>query len=246
MRALMDPFVAVILASLTACAVTSVGIAIISRYEGWATAQSIYFKSFAAAVLVSVSFLHLIPESLHMNEAAPVSLLVGFLGIYLSNRFLRLYACPEGECRRDATALVPMLGIGLHSFIDGMIHSVTFNVSVFTGVLAALGMVLHEFPEGIVTFVFLKEGGFERNKAILLAFLAAALSTPLGALVSYPFVSRAGEALLGSLLALSAGALVYVGASHLLPEVEKEAGRYTFLALAAGVVVAVGIVLTRH
>lgn len=240
-----DPFPAVMLASLAACGVTTLGIAVISRYQAWAMAKAIYFKSFAAGVLISVSFLHLIPESLHMSEAA-VFLLVGFLSLYLSNRFLKLYVCQEGECPAYTIGLVPMLGIGLHSFIDGVIHSVTFNVSVFTGLLAALGMVLHEFPEGIVTFVLLKQGGFGRAKAMLLAFLAAALSTPLGALVSYPFVSRVGDPLLGRLLAFSAGALVYVGASHLLPDVEREAGRYTLLALAAGVAVAVGIVLTKH
>ncbi len=240
-----DPFLAVMLASLTACAVTTAGIAVISRYERWAMAKAIYFKSFAAGVLVSVSFLHLIPEALHMNESAPAFLLVGFLALYFSNRFLKLYVCQEGECRGRAAGLVPMLGIGLHSLIDGVIHAVTFNVSVFTGVLAALGMVLHEFPEGIVTFVFLKQGGFRQRRAVLLAFLGAALSTPLGALVSFPLISRVGRPLLGNLLALAAGALVYVGASHLLPDVEREAGRYTMLALAAGVAVAIGIVLTR-
>lgn len=242
----IDPFMAVILASLAACAVTTLGIAVISRYERWAMAKALYFKSFAAGVLISVSFLHLIPESLHMNETAPAFLLVGFLALYLSNRFLKLYVCQEGECLGYAIGLVPVLGIGLHSFVDGIIHAVTFNVSVFTGVLAALGMVLHEFPEGIVTFVLLKKGGLGQKKAILVAFLAAALSTPLGALVSYPFISRVGRPPLGNLLALSAGALVYVGASHLLPDVEREAGRYTILALAAGVAVAIGIVLTRH
>jgi len=240
-----NPFIAVLLASLAACGVTTLGIAVISRYQKWATAKAIYFKSFAAGVLISVSFLHLIPESLHMNSMAPTFLLAGFLGLYLSNRFLRLYACPQGECQGYAVALVPILGIGFHSFVDGIIHAVTFNVSVFTGLLAAVGMVLHEFPEGIVTFVFLKEAAFERQKAFLLAFLTAALTTPLGALAAYPFVSRVGKPSLGNLLALSAGALLYVGASHLLPEVEKEARRYTILALIGGVAVAVGIVLTK-
>jgi zinc and cadmium transporter len=68
-------------------------------------------------------------------------------------------------------------------FINGVIYTVTFNASIFTGVLAAIGMILHEFPEG-------------------------------------------------------------VGASHLLPEVERENKRYGIPALAAGVLVAVGIVLS--
>jgi zinc transporter ZupT len=44
------------------------------------------------------------------------------------------------------------------------------------------------------------------------------------------------------LLAISAGALVYVGASHLLPEVERENKRYSILALATGVLVAIVII----
>jgi zinc transporter ZupT len=139
-----------------------------------------------------------------------------------------------------------MLGIGLHSLVDGIIYSVTFNVSVFTGVLAAIGMVLHEFPEGIVTFVLLERGGFSRRRSALYAFWAAAISTPLGTLVSYPFVSDIRRSTLGILLAISAGALVYVGASHLLPTVERENRRYSLLALAAGVLIAVVIVMSKR
>jgi zinc and cadmium transporter len=111
--------------------------------------------------------------------------------------------------------------------------------------LAAIGMILHEFPEGIVTFVLLERGGFSRRKSAVYAFLAAAISTPLGTLASYPFINNIKQSSLGILLAISAGALVYVGASHLLPAVEKENQRYSILALAAGVLVAAIIVMSK-
>jgi len=110
-------------------------------------------------VLISVSFVHIIPKSFQMNSTAPAFLVGGFLAIHLSNRFLNAYICNEYECVDYAVGVIPMLGIGLHSFIDGVIYSVTFNVSIFTGMLAAIGMILHEFPEGIVTFVLLGRGG---------------------------------------------------------------------------------------
>ncbi|MBN1135201.1 MAG: ZIP family metal transporter [Anaerolineae bacterium] len=240
-----DGFAAVILASFLACAVTTIGIYIISRYEQWGREHSVYFMSFAAGVLISVSFTHIIPKSFQMNDNAPIFLLVGFLGIHLSNRLVKLYVCHEYECTDYAIGLIPMLGIGFHSFVDGVIYSVTFNVSILTGVLAAIGMVLHEFPEGIVTFVLLERGGFNRKQSAVFAFLAAAISTPLGALISFPFINRINQAALGTWLAISAGALVYVGASHLLPAVEQEQKRYSILALAAGVLVAIGIVLSK-
>jgi zinc and cadmium transporter len=245
MRVFTSTFAAVILASFLACGVTTIGIYVISKYEQWGREHSAYFMSFAAGVLISVSFMHIIPKSFEMNSTASVFLLAGFLAIYLSNRFLNLYICHEYECAEYAMGVIPMLGIGFHSFIDGVIYSVTFNVSIFTGVLAAIGMILHEFPEGIVTFVLLERGGFSRRKSAVYAFLAAAISTPLGTLASYPFINNIKQSTLGILLAISAGALVYVGASHLLPAVEKENQRYSILALAAGVLVAAIIVMSK-
>jgi zinc and cadmium transporter len=238
-------FAAVISTSFLACAVTTIGIYVISKYEQWGKEYSAYFMSFAAGVLISVSFVHIIPKSFGMSSTAPAFLLAGFLTIHLANRFLNVYICHEYECADYAVGVIPMLGIGFHSFIDGVIYSVAFNVSIFTGVLAAIGMILHEFPEGIVTFVLLERGGFSRRKSAVYAFLAAAISTPLGTLVSYPFINNIKRPTLGILLAISAGALVYVGASHLLPAVEKENQRYSILALAAGVLVAVIIVISK-
>lgn len=241
----VSTFGLVLLASTLACLVTTIGIYTIGKYEKWGNQNVVYFMSFAAGVLISVSFIHIIPISFNMNNTAPIYLLAGYMGLYLFNRFLTAFVCSERDCPDISIGVIPMLGIGLHSFIDGVIYSVTFNVSILTGALAAIGMVLHEFPEGIVTFLFLERAGFSRKKAALYAFLAAAISTPLGTLVSFPFISKIDRATLGNLLAVSAGALVYVGASHLLPAVEKENRKYTLISLGVGILVAVFVVLSK-
>jgi zinc transporter ZupT len=64
-------------------------------------------------------------------------------------------------------------------------------------------------------------------------------------LISYPAVSSIDRETLGALLALSAGALVYVGATHLLPRAEQDRKKYSLLALAGGVLAAVLIVLSK-
>ena len=131
------------------------------------------------------------------------------------------------------------------SFIDGVVYSITFSVSVFTGAVTAIGMVLHEFPEGIITYVLLLRGGFTAKNASVFAFLAAALTTPVGTLVSFPLISQIDKSLLGALLSVSAGALVYAGATHLLPHAEHEPRKYSLVALLGGIFVAVGIVLSK-
>jgi len=232
-------------ASLLAGAITTGGILAIRQFENWARDNTTYFACFAAGVLIAVSFLHIIPISFTMNANAPVYLFAGYMLMHLLNRFLTAYVCDKPQAAEYAIGLVPLFGIGFHSFVDGVIYSISFSVSFFTGALVAIGMVLHEFPEGIVTYTLLIRSGFTKRRSFQLAFLAAALTTPLGTLVSYPMISKINQPMLGSLLALSAGALVYVGATHLLPQAEREPRRFSLLALVAGVLTALGIVLSK-
>ncbi|MBN2421737.1 ZIP family metal transporter [Candidatus Woesearchaeota archaeon] len=239
-------FYSSLLASIIACVVTTIGIYVINNYKKWGLKNINYFICFAAGVLISVSFLHIIPKSFEMSKDAPIYLLVGFFLLFLLNRFFKLFLCNKSDSINYCFGLIPMIGIGFHSFIDGIIYSITFNVHIFTGIMAAIGMIFHEFPEGIVTYVLLLKSGFNRKKSLIYSFSAAAVTTPLGMLLSYPFISNLDTGLLGKFLSLSAGALIYIGTTHLLPEAEKESKKYNLLALAAGILVAIVIILSKR
>ncbi|MFN2194847.1 MAG: hypothetical protein ACK2UW_01825 [Anaerolineales bacterium] len=58
-------------------------------------------------------------------------------------------------------------------------------------------------------------------------------------------IAKIDRPTLGALSAFSAGALVYVGASYVLPAVKRENEKYTFLAMAAGIFVAIIVVLLK-
>ena len=232
-------------ASSLAAIVTTIGICVIHRFERWGRKNTIYFICFAAGVLISVSFLHIIPKAFSMNAKAPIYLFAGYISLHLFNRFINAFVCDKSSDEQYGIGLVPMLGIGFHSFIDGFIYSITFTVGIFTGLLAGIGMVLHEFPEGIITYLLLIRAGFEVRISLFLAFLAAALTTPLGMLVSYPYISKIDESLLGAFLSFSAGALVYVGATHLLPQAEAEHKKYSLFALGAGILVALAVIFSK-
>jgi len=159
-------------ASFSAAIVTTIGIYVIRRFERWGRENTIYFICFAAGVLISVSFLHIIPKAFSMNANAPIYLFTGYTSLHLFNRFINAFVCDKNSDEQYGIGLVPMLGIGFHSFIDGLIYSITFTASIFTGILAAT-MVLHEFPEGIITYLLLIKAGFKMRTSLLLAFLAA-------------------------------------------------------------------------
>lgn len=237
----LQPFIA----SLLAATITTMGILTIRYFETWGRKYVVYFSSFAAGVLISVAFLNIVPEAFSMNPlVAPYYLLSGYLFMHFLNRFITRYVCDRPIRKEYGMGLIPMFGIGIHSFIDGIIYAVTFSVSTFLGMLATSGMILHEFPEGVVTYLLLIRGGFSRNISFILAFLAAALTTPVGVLVASPFLQTLDQSWMGILLSLSAGCLVYVGATHLLPHVEEEGHKYSVIALLTGVCVALFIVFS--
>ena len=233
-------------ASCVAALFTTSGIFLIRVFDAKSRDYSSYFSCFAAGMLISVSFLHIVPESIEMNKDAPVYMLCGYLFMHFINRFLTAYVCDKPTNKKYVLGILPILGIGLHSFIDGIIYSVAYTVSIFTGILATSGMILHEFSEGIVTYTLLIQGGFNKKIATILAFIAAALTTPLGMLSSYPFIKQINDISLGAMLGLSAGTLIYVGATHLLPHAEREHKKYSLLALFAGIFAAAIIMHAEH
>lgn len=232
--------------SLAAAAVNLAGLYVIRRFEAWGRAKSVLFAAFAAGVVVTAALVHLIPRALAMAPGpAPFFLLGGYLVMYLLGRLLAGAEHASHEERR-VIAILPLIGIAVHSFVDGIVYSVAFTVDTFTGILAVAGLTLHEFPEGIFVFILLLRGGFRASRAFWLAALAAALTTPLGMLASWPFISDLEGAPLGSVLAATAGGLIYVGASHLVPHVEHETGRGSGRAFAAGIAASLAALALHH
>jgi len=109
---MMTHFWTAFLASVLAALVTTIGIYVIRHFETWGRQNTTYFSCFAAGVLISVSFLHIIPKSFEMNEQAPFYLLTGYLSLHFFNRFITAYVCDKNP--DTAIGLIPMLGIGFH------------------------------------------------------------------------------------------------------------------------------------
>ncbi len=237
-----ESFIAPLAFSLAAAAITTTGLVAAAWRGSWVLQQSKLFAAFAAGAIIGAALLHLLPEAVHSSPRAPVLLLTGFVSAFVVNRGIHGVAHAHGRPEL-AVGLTPMLAIALHSFIDGVVYTVTFSVSFAAGAVTTLGLILHEFPEGVITFALLRAGGLSARTAFVLAFLAAAVTTPLGAIVAEPFVALLGPDALGDSFAVAAGVLLYVGAGHLLPHVEHEPARLSLPALGLGVMSALGLVL---
>lgn len=227
--------------AVLAAVVNGIGIFAIFKYREWAEKAKTYFMCFAAGILVSVPLILILPKAIQKSFYAGFFALFGFLFMLYSNAIIRHYT----KEKTLAFGITAVQGIGIHSFIDGIIFTVTFQASVLVGVLAATGMVIHEFSEGVITYLMLRKAGVKEKLAMFQAFLVAALTTPLGALAAYPIVSRLGEKEVSYMLGFSAGVLLYISASHLLPEAREKEKEHSLLAFLLGVGLALLIALTK-
>lgn len=227
--------------ALSAMIVNSIGIWVIYRNKVWAEKNKEYFMCFAAGVLISSPLIIAFPQAIERNSNSGMAALAGFVFMLFSNKFIK-YKTKEDELAFGITAIE---GIAIHSLIDGIIYTVTFSVSMFTGIMAGIGLVVHEFAEGAITFSVLVKSGVSDRKGILYAFLVAALTTPVGAFLAFPLVSRLSSDILGLLLGFVVGVLIYISASHLLPEARSHEREHSYIALMAGIALSIFIMLCK-
>ncbi len=211
-----------------------IGIYLVFSKEEWALRNTVLFLSFSAGVILAVVFTHILPEALGLYPPGLNVVLFTIIAFYILEHTIGIHTCREGECDVHNIGILAFAGITIHSLIDGIVIGIGFEADLKIGLASTLAVLLHKLPVGIsVTAIFL-HSGFERKKTVVRAWIVA-LATPVGALISYFFVQSVEEGLLGLLLAFSAGALIYVGASDLLPETHKNFKRSNILLVLIGV-----------
>jgi len=218
--------------SISAMVINSAGIMFVYKYRENVKKVKNYFMCFAAGVLIASPLLMAMPEAIEKNPHAGFAALAGFMFMFFSNKYIK-YKTRQPDVAFSVTILI---GIGIHSFIDGITYAITFSSSIIVGLLAGTGLMVHEFTEGIITFSAMIKGGITERKAVFWAFLVAGLTTPAGAFIAYPFVSRLSDSVMGLALGCVAGVLIYLSASHLLPETDKDEHEHSYAAFLLGIV----------
>jgi len=192
---------------------------------------------------MTTAIVHLIPENIGADEAAPFMVLGGFLALYVLGALAgETSEAPAGGGLSAAVA--PFIAIALHSFIDGVVYTLAFGAGHATGLLTAFGLIVHEFSEGIILYALMRKAGVGAGAALGLAFVGAAVTTPIGALTSVRALGDdVDEQALALPLALAAGGLLYVGTIHLAAHIGARNPKRTLWALLLGAAMAMSFYL---
>ncbi|MBT3817351.1 MAG: zinc transporter ZupT [Candidatus Magasanikbacteria bacterium] len=136
------------------------------------------------------------------------------------------------------TGLFSMFALTLHNFPEGIATFSATTVNVSFGISIALAIAIHNIPEGFCIALPIFHATNSYKKSLFYTTIAA-LAEPLGALTAflflYPFIT---EYIMGGILALVAGIMVYVSIDSLLPTAKKLGQWHTALgSMIAGMLV---------
>jgi zinc and cadmium transporter len=178
--------------------------------------------SFCAGVLLGAVFFHMVPEiSPILGRKMGFPIMLGFLGIYVMEKFIMVHPCEEGACDYHKIGVAAYVGIGFHSILDGVAIGAGNMLNISMVIL--LAVTIHKFPAALALSSILVKGGEYSRKKILTSMFIFALATPIGALVSMNVMHGLNNTdIIGFALGISAGTFLYISIGDLLPTVHEE------------------------
>lgn len=219
------------------------GILLLSRKKA-AEKIATYVVPFAAGALLAAVFLDLLPEGVEHagSRSVMLSALIGILIFFFAERFLHWFHHHHQHTEHggDPARSLIIIGDAAHNVLDGMAIAAAFLISVPTGIVTTIAVAAHEIPQEIGDFGLLLNKGMSRAKVLIVNVLTALLTT-LAAVVTFALGSI--ELLpVGVILGLSAGFLLYIATSDIIPEIHERTSKNKLLDLQPFLLL-VGVVL---
>lgn len=204
--------------------------------------------AFAAGSLIGGAFFHMIPASIAATSNPLMTFVwvtLGFLVFFVLEQFLHYHHChrASADCRQPLTYLV-LIGDGLHNFLGGLAVAGAILTDLRLGAVTWLAAVAHEVPQELGDFAVLIHGGWPKMRALVLNLLSGSTFL-LGSILAYMASFRVEVFFL---VPFAAGNFLYIGASDLVPEVNKHREFWMnvilFVAFVSGLVTLLVIRLT--
>jgi ZIP family zinc transporter/zinc and cadmium transporter len=194
-----------------------------------------------AGFMLAVALAEMLPEANARAEHVPVWTLAGFLFVHFFEHVLPPHFHYGHEHHGGLGAHVSVAATGgliMHSVTDGIAIVAAVQVEPTLGLFVLAAAVWHKVPAGFTAAsVVGATGGSRRSSAV------AAASVGIGSVLGgFLYAALPSGQWVGPALALSAGSLIYVAATDLLPEVNK---RRSLLA-PVGVIAGVGLFFLSH
>lgn len=180
------------------------------------------FGGFAGGVMITISFMDLISESIKTSNYLTATIGFAFgalfmflLDILLSHKHFEIKEKGLINPHLVRAGILIAIGIALHNIPEGIAVGAGFAHLPRFGLLIAIAIGLHNIPEGIATTMFIRCGGKRRIDCLKIAFLSGIVE-PIGAIVAFFFLKQFNF-LIPISLAFAGGVMVYITLDELIP-----------------------------
>jgi len=230
-----------ILAVLAVSAIAFAGIVVLVVQEDLLRRIVPVLVSFAVGALLGDALFHILPELAvdgGITEGLSWVMALSILFFFVLEKFIHLHHQLNAPEHRHVhpVVLTNLLGDGVHNFVDGAIIAGSFLVSPSLGLATTIAVALHEIPQEMGDLGVLVHAGLAPKRALAYD-VASAMTALLGAVIAL-LLDGAIDGIERLLLAISAGAFIYIAGSDLIPELHKGTSIRTsvlqFLGIAAG------------
>src|SRR3954466_10370699 len=217
----MNPLLLSLLLGLFAALANSFGGFIIVQ-KNWSRAYLKYFVALGSGFMLATAILEMIPEGTRLSgPRTPLYILIGYLLVHFFEHTVTSHFHFGEETHHDEfphthSTYSVLGGLMIHTFFDGIAIASGFLVSNWLGWLIFLAIFLHKIPEGFTVSSVMLASGRSRGTAWGASIVLGG-STLAGVLTMAIFRHHVGAG-----LPLAAGVTIYVAASDLVPEVNKE------------------------
>lgn len=199
--------------------------------------------SFSLAIMIGISITDLIPEStfnLLKNYGLGKGILFSFLafiiGIVLIGYLNKLITKAEMN-HNDLYKLgiLNMLALILHNFPEGIATFMSSYKNISLGIKLALAIAFHNIPEGISIAVPIYYATHSKKEALWKTFISG-IAEPIGAIIAYIFLSKyITDTLISLILILVGGIMITLAIEVILPKAkEYHLKKYLYLGLIIG------------
>ena len=200
--------------------------------------------AFASGVMICISIFDLIPESIrylstNFNSFFVISLCFIFMiiGIVLSLILDSYIDKVSNNGTLFKVGILSMIAIILHNVPEGIVTFIISNKNIMLGISMCIAIALHNIPEGISIAVPIYYSTKSKKKAIFYTFLAG-LSEPFGAILTGLFlVNYVNDTVLGLLFAFIAGIMIQISSGKLLPTGNNYNKKISFIFFVLGFLV---------
>jgi zinc transporter ZupT len=227
-----------ILFGLMAAAAEVLGGTLVVLRKEWPRKIQEYLIALSAGFLLALVFFELLPESLHLlGPSASLYIVIGFGMLHFFEHTIVGHLHFGEETHHDVmvsrgASISAFSGLFIHAFFDGLSISAGMQYDFLIGLLVFFAILLHKLPEGL-TIASIMLAANQPRKTALIASALIGVATMLG-IVTVFLIADVNASAVGIAFAFSAGAATYVGASDLIPEINRSGNRITPLIVFGG------------